>query len=133
MRILLLLLGVSFLYSCDQSAISSQLSGSDSLVIHFNEPGSNMISKSVTTSESNAIRRLSQFVDKKESEKYNCGYDGNMIFYVKGKEKADISFQYNIDSCRHFIFSMNGELHATKMNEEAADLLRSLSEGKTWY
>ena len=98
MRIVVLLLIILFA-SCNHSAINKQLSGSDSLVINFNDPQTNMIKKTVTTAESNAINRLSEFVDAKKSEIYKCGYDGNMIFFAKGEKKMDISFQYTIDSC----------------------------------
>lgn len=121
------------LFSCKQSAIGKQLSGADSLVINFNDPQTNMIKKTVATAESNAINRLSEFVDAKKSELYKCGYDGNMIFYAKGEKKMDISFKYTIDSCRHFIFDMNGELKTTMMSNEAADFLKSLAEGRSIY
>lgn len=119
--------------SCNHSAISKQLSGADSLVINFNDPQTNTIKKTVATAEKNAINRLSEFADGKTAELYKCGYDGNMIFFAKGEKKMDISFQYSIDSCRHFIFEMNGELKATKMSNEAVDFLKSLAEGRSSY
>ncbi|HEX7847544.1 MAG TPA: hypothetical protein VF476_17210 [Chitinophagaceae bacterium] len=129
-----LLIAIAFiLFSCKQSAISKQLSGSDSLVLQFNHPQSNMIAKTVTTTETSAIRRLAQFVDGKGSTLFKCGYDGNMIFFSKGEQKGDISFQYSIDSCRHFVFDMDGELKAARMNNEAADFLKSLAEGRNAY
>ena len=133
MRYLLLPILSFCLFSCNQSAIKKQLSGADSLVINFNEPQTNMIKKTVTTAEGNAINRLSEFVDAKKSELYKCGYDGNMIFFANGEKKMDISFQYSNDSCRHFVFDINGELKATKMSNEAADFLKSLAEGRLTY
>jgi len=133
MRQLLFMILSALLFSCNQSAIDKKLSGSDSLVIHFNEPQTNTIKKTVTTVESNAINRLSEFVDAKQTELYKCGYDGNIIFFKKGEKRMDISFQYSNDSCRHFIFDANGELKATKMSREAADFLKSLAEGRFIY
>jgi len=129
----IIVLFVLLFASCNQSAIKKQLSGADSIVIHFNDPQTNTIKKTVATAENNAINRLSEFVDAKDSELYKCGYDGNMIFYAKGEKKMDISFQYTNDSCRHFIFDMNGELKASKMSNEAADFFKSLAEGKNQY
>lgn len=132
MRIVIVLFTLLF-SSCNQSAIQKKLSGADSLVINFNDPQTNNIKKTVTTVERNAINRLSEFVDAKESELYKCGYDGNMIFFNRGQKKMDISFHYNDISCRHFIFDVNGELKSTKMSGEAADFLKNLAEGRTSY
>ena len=128
------LLIIYIMASCNQSAIQEQISGSDSLVINFNEPNSNeVIAKTVSTTEPNAISRLSQFLGGKKTELFKCGYDGNMVFFSKGQKKADISFKFSEEVCRHFIYSSNGDLTALRMSQEAADLLKSLSEGKTWY
>ncbi len=133
MRYILLVSILCILFSCKQSALSKQLAGSDSLVINFNHPQTATIDKTVTTTESSAIRRLSQFVDGKESALFKCGYDGNMLFYSKGEKKAEVVFQYRIDSCRHFVYEEDGVLTGARMNNEAADFLHSLSMGKTWY
>ncbi len=132
MRIVIVLFVLLFA-SCNQSAIKTKLSGADSLVINFNDPQTNIIKKTVTTVENSAINRLSEFLDAKKSELYKCGYDGNMIFFARGQKKIDVSFHYTDESCRHFIFDMNGELKATKMSSEAADFLKSLVEGRTSY
>jgi predicted glycosyl hydrolase (DUF1957 family) len=133
MRYILFAVFCFCLFSCNPSAIKKQLSGTDSLVINFNDPQTNTIKKTVATAESNAISRLSEFVDAKDAELFKCGYDGNMIFFSNGTKKMDVSFQYSNDSCRHFIFDMNGELKATKMSNEAADFLKSLAGGNTSY
>jgi hypothetical protein len=128
---------VSFIFvvsACNRSAIQDQVAGSDSLVINFNEPNSNdIVARTVATTESNAIGRLSQFLGGKKTELFKCGFDGNMIFFANGVKKADIAFKFSEEVCRHFMYSSNGDLTAIQMSAEAADLLRSLSEGKTWY
>ena len=134
MRYLLVLACLILLYSCNRSAISKEISGSDSLVINFNEPNSNnIIAKTVATTESSAIRRFSQLLNGKKTELFKCGYDGNMMFFAKGQKKADIAFKFSEEVCRHFIYESNGKLTALHMSHEAVDLLKSLSEGKTWY
>ncbi len=115
------------------SAVSKQLSGSDSLVINFNTPQSNTIAKTMNTTEDKAIKKLSKYVDSKAGEAYKCGYDGNLMFYKKGILVGDVSFNYSGDGCHHFMMSVKDELAPTVMSNEAADFLKSLAEGKGWY
>ena len=74
---------ICFVSCSEKSATGKQLAGSDSLVINFNEPQTNNIAKTVTTTEDKAIEKLVGFVDNKTSEAYKCGYDGNLLFYKK--------------------------------------------------
>ena len=115
------------------SDISKQLSGSDSLVIHFNIPSTNTIDKTVTTTENTAIKKLSTYVDSKPAEAYKCGYDGNLLFFKNGILLGDVSFNYSSDGCHHFLLSIKDELTPTTMSNEAASFLKSLAEGKGWY
>ena len=125
---------VIFITSCSgSSTVGKQLSGSDSLVINFNKPQTDSIEKTVTTTDSKAIQKLSGFVDSKTSEAYKCGYDGNFMFYAKGKLLGDVAFNYSDDGCKHFILSVDNKLTATTMNNEAVEFLKSLAEGKGWY
>ena len=135
MRIIILLSFIVSLASCggSGSAISKQLAGSDSLVINFNTPQTNNIEKSVTTIEGKAIKKITEFVDNKTAEAFKCGYDGNLMFYKKGVLVGDISFNYSGDGCHHFILLLDNKLIPTAMNNEAADFLKSLAEGKSWY
>jgi hypothetical protein len=122
------------LISCSShSGIRKQLSGSDSLLVNFNTPNTDLIEKTVNTTEKNAINELIGFVDGKTSEAYKCGYDGNLMFYKKGILVGDVAFNYSGDSCRHFILELEGKLTPTVMSKKGADFLRSLSEGKGWY
>lgn len=120
--------------SCSgNSDVSKKLSGCDSLVVNFYAPQSDSIVKSVAATEKKAIQRLSDFVSAKETELFKCGYDGSLHFFEKGKMVSDVSFKYANDSCRHFLLDVKGELIATKMSQEAADFLKSLSGGKEVY
>ncbi len=121
------------LASCTPSATTKKLSGSDSLVIHFTAPNSDAIIRSVATTEKKAINRIIDFVDAKPVEEFKCGYDGNILFYEKGNIVSDVSFKYSDPACRHFLLATDKKLTSTKMSEEAADFLESLSEGRTWY
>ena len=117
----------------NSSPIYKKLAQSDSVVINFNEQGTNNIVKTISTTESIAIKKLSGFIDTKASPAYKCGYDGNMLFYRNGALDADVSFNYSGEGCRHFIQIIAGQISSTGMENEAADFLKSLAEGRSWY
>ena len=131
--VLCYILVIGFISCSSHSAINKQLSGSDSLLVNFNTPNTDLIEKTVNTTEKNAIRELIGFVDAKASEAYKCGYDGNLMFYKKGILVGDVAFNYSGDSCKHFIMESDGKLMPTRMSNKAANFLRSLAEGKGWY
>jgi hypothetical protein len=124
---------LALLTSCSNSPVAKKLSGSDSLVITFNMPNSDSIIKTVTTMESNAIDKVIDFIDGKPAKEFKCGYDGNLIFFSKGQVLLPVIFKYKEKDCRHFLFELDGKLMSTKMNNEAADFLESLEEGKIFY
>jgi hypothetical protein len=125
---------VAGIFSCSGtgSAVSNQLADSDSLVINFSNPQTTQIEKTVTTTESNAIKKLARYTDGKNTEMYKCGYNGNMLFYKKGVLAGDVSFNY-ADGCLHFLQTVNGKMVSTGMSYEAADFLKGLAAGKDWY
>jgi hypothetical protein len=134
MKLIYLIMAILFAGSCiNNSAISKQLSGSDSLVINFNKPQSDSIDKTMTTTERKAIKKLAGFVDNKTTEAFKCGYDGNLLFYKQGKLAGDVSINFSGDGCRHFIQLVNDKLTSTAMSNEAAAFLKSLADGKEWY
>ena len=116
-----------------RSAIGKQLSGSDSLVVNFNTPGTNLIEKTLNSTEKKAIRELIGFVDGKAGQVHVCGYDGNLLFYKNGILTGDVSFNYSEDSCRHFMLMLNGQLTPVVMSNKAADFLKSLASGNNSY
>ena len=134
MKTLITVFTVCLLIACgNKSAVSKQLSVTDSLVINFNAPQTDSIVSTVTTTEVKAIKKLTGFVDGKTSEAYKCGYDGNIMFYKKGVLQGDISFNYSGEGCKHFLQMVKDELTPTAMSNEAADFLKNLAEGKNWY
>jgi hypothetical protein len=134
MRIILFLLLAAGIVSCSgsDSATGKQLSGADSVIINFNDPQTNSIANTINTTETKAINKLKQFVGGKEAQEYKCGYNGNVQFYAKGDLLGDFSFNYQ-DGCKHFIQLKDDKLNSTAMSNEAADFLKSLAEGKSWY
>ena len=137
MKILLHLLyiisPVIFFYSCKQSAIKQNFSTADSLVIHFKDEQAGVVTKTVQTTESNAMNRMIEFIDAKETEQFKCGYDGKMFFYTKGQKIQEVDFKMKDDSCNHFAFLLNGKLMSTKMNSEAVDFLDALERDAYYY
>jgi len=129
---LFLILLISF-YGCKQSAIKQSFSSADSLVIHFKDEQAGVVTKTVQTTESNAMNRLIEFIDSKETEQFKCGYDGKMFFYHKGEKIQEVDFKMKNDSCNHFVFKLNGNLVSTKMNNEAVDFLDALEKGLPTY
>jgi uncharacterized protein YcfL len=118
---------------CKQSAIKESFSSADSLVIHFKDEQAGVIIKTVQTVESKAINRMIEFIDAKETEQLNCGYDGKMFFYTKGQKIQEVDFKMKNDSCNHFAFLVNGNLMSTKMSGEAIDFLNALEQGMPAY
>ncbi len=121
------LLFLLILAACSgNSEVSSKLSGTDSLVINFYEPGTTQIVQTVATAEASAIRRLTEFVSARETEIFKCGYDGNLLFFERGKQISDVSFKFSDEACRHFLMDVKGKLVATTMSSAAADFLFDL-------
>lgn len=119
--------------SCKQSAVGKKLKGCDSLVITFNEPGTDAVAHEVSTTETKAIQKLARFIQGTETEMYKCGFDGNMQFFKAGRQVLPVVFKYSEDGCRAFVFDFDNKVISTKMSNEAANFLRSLAEGKNWY
>ena len=119
--------------SCKQSAIKKSFSSADSLVIHFKDEQAGVVTKTVQTAESKAINRMIDFIDAKETEQFNCGYDGKMFFYNKGQKIQEVDFKMKNDSCNHFFFLLNENKVSTKMSGEAIDFLNALEQGMPTY
>lgn len=133
MKIVAFLFTIVLLASCSGSVNTSQLAGADSLVITFNGTNSDSIIKKVSTKEAKAIKKLSNFLDGKETEQFKCGYDGNLVFYKKGVQLLPVIFKYSEEGCRHFLFDSDGKVRSVAMSSEAESFFKSMIEGKAWY
>jgi hypothetical protein len=133
MRILLFIFSSILFYSCKQSAIKQSFSSADSLVVYFKNEQAGEITKTVQTADANAIRRMIEFIDGKESELFNCGYDGKMFFYNGGRQIQEVDFKNKDKACDHFSFLLHGKLMSTKMSNEAVDFLDALEKGMPYY
>lgn len=119
--------------SCKPSAVKQSLSAADSLVIYFKDEQAAVVTRMVQTAESNAIRRIIDFIDAQETELFKCGYDGKMFFYNNGKQIQEVDFKMKNDSCNHFALLLNGKLVGTRMRNEAVDFLDALERGMPYY
>ena len=133
MKSYLIIVLVILFSSCDQSAIRQNFSSADSLVVHFKDEQSGIVTKTVQTAESKAINRMIDFIDAKGTEQFNCGYDGKMFFYNKGQKIQEVDFKMKNDSCNHFFFLLNENRMSTKMSGEAIDFLNALEQGMPIY
>ncbi|NOT51944.1 MAG: hypothetical protein HOP10_11790 [Chitinophagaceae bacterium] len=124
---------LSYISCGKQSAVSKKLSGCDSLVIIFNKPNTDEVVNMVSTTDKKAIRKLTGFLDGKEMDRSQCGYDGHMIFYKNGQRVMPVVFNFNEKDCHHFLFDIDNKNSSTIMSNEEMDFLTSLKEGKTWY
>lgn len=135
MRILLLL-SSAFLISCSspQSETTRSLSGADSLVINFNQPGTDSIERAMSTTEKKAIREISDLFSGQKKPATKCSLDGDLQFFQQGTLIGNIVFSYSVDSCREFILvEKDGSFNALPMSKKAADLFSAIREGRSWY
>jgi len=133
MKSYLVIVLVLLFCSCNQSAVKQSFSSADSLVIHFKDEQAGVVTKTVQTAESKAINRMIEFIDAKETEQFNCGYDGKMFFYNKGQKIQEVDFKMKNDSCNHFFFLLNENRMSTKISGEAIDFLNALEQGMPIY
>ena len=119
--------------SCGGSYVEKKLSGSDSLVIRFNQPGTGTEAKTVSTTESKAIRKLARWLSGGEKKTRDCPVDGGLLFYREGELLLAAVFSMSGDSCRQFFYELDHAHTATRMSPEAADFLKSLAEGRSAY
>ena len=127
------LLLIFFLSSCKQSPVQQSFSSADSLVIHFKDERAGIVTKTVQTAESKAINRIIEFIDAKEINPADCGFDGKMFFYKKGNKIQEVDFKIKNDSCNHFAFLLGEKMMKTKVSNEAIDFLNALENGMPYY
>ena len=130
---LILLLPFFIFFSCTPSPIEKSFSGTDSVVIFFKNETAGIITKTVQTTEKNAISRIVDFIDKDKTQLFDCGYDGKIYFFDSGKKIQEVDFKVKDKTCNHFAFLLNNRLVSTKMSFEAIDFLTALEKGELFY
>lgn len=131
--ILLPLLILIILSACKQSAVKQSFSSADSLVVYFKNESAGIVTKTVQTTEKNAITKMIDFMDSKSAGQTQCGYDGKMFFYKDNEKMQEADFRFTSDTCNHFAFLLNGNIMYTSMSGEAIDFLKSIESGMPYY
>jgi len=119
--------------SCKQSVVKQSFSSADSLVIHFKNEQAGVITKTVQTAESKAINRVIEFIDSKEINPPDCGFDGKMFFFKKGTRVQEVDFKMTNDSCNQFAIRLGDKIIRTIISNEAIDFLNALEQGLPTY
>ncbi len=125
-----------FLVCCSspQSETTRALSGTDSLVINFNQPGTNNIERTINTKEAKALEELTGLLNGQKKVPSKCPLDGDLQFFQQGTLIGNIVFSYTVDSCKQFIIvEKDGSFNALPLSNKAKDMLSSLQQGKSWY
>lgn len=127
MKPILFFATVLLIVSCSNSPLVSHLENSDRVVVQFKQRGADSTFKKVRTNEAHAIQTILQFADGEHIDQGNCLSDGNILFYRKDSLAGEISFNFSVDGCHHFLQQFNGKPVATKMSNEASDFLIALA------
>lgn len=121
------LISVIFLISCGHSQLVSHLEGSDSVSVIFKQPATGEVIKIVGTSGHYAIQDLLTYTGSKETARFKCGYDGDILFFKKGVQAGEVYFNYTTNGCHHFVIMKDGKATATEMSNQATDFLKQLA------
>lgn len=128
------ILVIGLCVSCtNPSPLAKKLKSADSLVITFNQPDTDSVINAVSTTEANAIKKITGFLGGKTREGSPCGFDGHLDFFSRGQLLQQVVFSYHTDSCRQFIFDFDNQVQTLQVSNEARNFLQSLGEGKNWY
>ena len=136
MRYLSVLVAISFLIGCSspQTELTRSLSGADSVDVNFLQPGTDKIDKTVSTTESKAIREMTGFLNGQSNTATKCQPEGVLLFYKQQTLIGNIVFSLSSDSCKQFlVVKEDGTFTAVPMSNKAADFLGSLKVGRSWY
>jgi uncharacterized lipoprotein NlpE involved in copper resistance len=130
-NILFTTLIILILVGCNNTneELKKQISNSDSVAINFFRGDGTMdtvIEVKIIRDKKN-IQQLASFISARSSNKrYDCGVDGSLHFFKMNKVIQDVDFRMNAADCMHFSFLQKGELKASKLSDEAKELLGSM-------
>lgn len=130
MKTILALLLVLVLFACNNTnkAFIEKVTDADSVAINYYTGNGRMdtvVAVKVLRSKEQ-MAQLTQFIGKKPTDHYKCGYDGSLHYFKRGVVLQDVDFRMNDAQCMHFSFLLNGELYSTALSAEARQLLESV-------
>ena len=118
--------------SCS-SPFKKKLIEADDMTINFlagERPDSVYTYKIVHTTDTKAMEKLIDFIDKGTATNRQCPADGTIKFSNKDQIIQTITFTISDNKCRQFMINENGQESARAMSNDAADFLIGLREGR---
>jgi hypothetical protein len=129
-QIILILLAAAGFASCNDTGkqFKERNAGADSIAINFFKTGGNMdtvtavkiIRNKTTIDELTAIIGASA-----TSINDKCGFEGSIHFFKNDRVIQDVFFSSS-ESCRQFLFRLNGRDAATELDDTAREFLSAL-------
>jgi hypothetical protein len=133
MRLFLILLLSSFLFSCQQpTGIEEHVSAADSVAINYFKGDGTMdtVTKVVIIRDAARVKALSGYLESGRVKDVQCGFDGSIHFFKKGIVLQDVDFRMNDAQCMHFFFVLGNNIYSTKLSPEAKQFLVSARNGQ---
>ena len=124
---------IIILTACKESVVKQSFSSADSLVVYFKNETAGIVTKTVQTTEKNAIKKMIDLIDSKPAGELQCGYDGKMFFYKDNEKIQEVDFKFLSDTCNHFALLLNGDIMYTSMSGEAIDFIKAIESGMPYY
>jgi len=127
--ILILLAGVSFA-ACNDAGkqFKERNAGADSIAINFFKAGGKMdtVTAVKIIRDKLSIDELTGMIAASTTSiNSKCTFNGSIHFFKNDRVVQDVFFS-NDESCRQFVFRLNGHDEATALDEKARDLLMTL-------
>ena len=121
------------LSSCHHSdkQLKATISNADSIAInYFTGDGKiDTVTAVKIIHDKNIMEQLAAFATASVTDiKSNCGYDGTIHFYKNDNVVQDIKFRMNDEQCMQFTFTEDGNITATKLSQQAKELLESINK-----
>lgn len=130
MKTILALLLALALFACNNTnkVFIEKVTDADSVAINYYTGDGRMdtvVAVKVLRSKEQ-MAQLTQFIGKKATDQYKCGYDGSLHYFKRGVVLQDVDFRMNDVQCMHFSFLLNGQHYSTALSAEARQLLESV-------
>lgn len=124
---------VVFLSACDNTSkvLKEKISNADSVAINFFKGDGSMdtvVSVKIIRDKATVEKLSALIAASSASLKNNCGNDGSIHYFKNNIVIQDINFRMNNDDCSQFSFKLDGKYGATKLSNEAKELIAGLKK-----
>jgi len=132
-NLIALVIILTALSSCHRSdkQLKETISNADSVAInYFSGDGKvDTVTAVKIIHDKNTMDQLAAFASASLTDiKPNCGFDGSIHFYKNDNVVQDIKFRMNDEQCMQFTFTEDGNIVATKLSQQAKDLLEAINK-----